>query len=264
MPSDLAGDAPSPGYGRHKHMPEERDGTLLIHFDCISNDYRVTAEDSPGMVHFVFDQAPELGRMLGESIDRVYPDYQWSSPGDSMFRRACGWILHTNRFPEILQSPDHELILRTIRQVQERMAAEFAAGAHREHFWPDVPAAMREWARRYNLVSFSTTRSVVRQRHILRLAAAESEVRMLALRTDAPEALLQDLLSSAFFSDNNECLLIVPAHEHSLASTGRQHGIPTVLVDREWGTTPYYEPAYGMYVPNLAGFDPSVELARKD
>jgi len=239
------------------------EGTIYLDFDCVSHDYQIDSAQSPSLVKYVLELDAGLGDWLFLAADRVYPGEPWSSPGNSMLRRLCGWVLRGEDFPELHNAPDSQRIFEQLHKVRDYMAEAYASRSFERHCYPDFPLAAQQWKeQRYQVISFSATQSKQRQSRILGFAAPDCLVVPIYLRGN-DLAINLNRLSSHFPQEPHRSFLIVDAMRYRLAAECRRERIITVLVDRQWVQKPYLESGYGLYVRDLSDFDPENELKRE-
>ncbi len=239
------------------------EGTIFLDLDCVSHYYHVDSAESPGLVRFVLDRDQELAGSLFEALDKVYPNYPWSSPGNSMMRRLCGWIFSLDDYPEVKDFPDGEAILDQIQHARDLVNQAFISRDFERHFYPDFPPAARLWTEQgYRVILFSTVNSERWQRIIRELPVFDSKIMPVLLASDDSADVLRDL-ASYFPEDPDRCFLILKYVKSTIASEWRRKRVRTILVDREWTVTSYLEPGYGLYVSKLTDIDPNKESERE-
>jgi hypothetical protein len=239
------------------------EGTIYLDFDCASHDYQVDSAESADLVHYILDLDPDLEASLFSAVDRLYPKERWSSPGNSMLRRLCGWIFQEDEFPELRGAPDSLSILERIQRVRDCMTMALSSRDFERHYYRDFPAATRRWRdQKYQVISFSTVHSQQeRQNRILELAVPDCHVVPVALPGDDSDAFL-DYLLGHFPQDPSRCFLILAADRYILATAWRRKRIKSILVDRHWVPEPYLMRGYGYYIRALTDFNPDQELTR--
>lgn len=235
------------------------EGTIFLDLDCVSHDYHVDSAESSGLVKFVLDRDHKLGNALYDALDQVYPNYRWSSPGNSMTRRLSGWIFSLDKYPEVQDFPDGQAILDQIQHARNLVNEAFASRDFERHYYPDFPPAARLWTEQgYRVILFSTVDSKRWQRIILELPALGFRITPVLLETDASTATLREL-ATYFPEDPDRCFLILECAKYNIATEWRRKRVRTILLDRGWVPTPHIETGYGLYVSKLTDIDPNKE-----
>ncbi len=239
------------------------EGTIFLDLDCVSRYYHVVSAKSSGLVKFVLDRDHELGNSLYDALDKVYPNYPWSSPGNSMIRRLCGWVFSLDKYPEVQDFPDGQAILDQIQHARDLVNEAFASRDFERHYYVDFPPAARLWSEQgYRVILFSTVDTERWQRIILELPAPGLKIIPVLLDTDDSSATLRDL-ATYFPEDPDRCFLILNCAKYEIAAEWRRKRVRTILVDRDWVSTPYIETGYGLYVSKLTDIDPNKESERE-
>lgn len=239
------------------------EGTIFLDLDCVSQHYQVDSAKSPGLVRFVLDRDQELAGSLFEALDLVYPNYPWSSPGNSMMRRLCGWIFSLDDFPEVKGFSDGQRISDQIQYARELVNQAFISREFERHYCPDVHPAARLWTEQgYRVILFSNQNTERWRRMISEVPDLDLKVTPVLLETDDSATMLRDL-AKHFPEDPERCFLIVGCSKYQAATAWRLKRIRTILVDRNWTQTPHLETGYSLYVTELTDIDPNKESERE-
>lgn len=237
-------------------------GTIFLDFACVSRAIaykQIETADSPLLMRYLLDREENqtLSRSLFAAIDRVYPDYPWSSPGDSIIRRLHLWSSRQDRFPEIQQDPEAGTILSQLRELREAMTGAFASREFDQHFYPDVPEAVGMWIEQgYRVITFSAC-SEQEQLSILSLAVPDRSLVATSLDEGRADTAMLTLLAR-FPEEPARCSLV--SENYLLAGAARRHRVKPVLLDRRWMQEPYWETGHSLNVGKLTDIDPDMEM----